>query len=89
MALLSCLVSKKDSKEISRFRLKMSLISIEFECTPTRIENMRLGSVIFGLFIGGSMIASFSTFPELAVSRAEYDDNGDTKGNNLLKKSIF
>ena len=35
------------------------------------------------------MIASFNTFNDLAVSRVEYDDNGDTKGNNMLKKTIF
>ena len=50
---------------------------------------MPLGLVSSDLNLGGSMIASFSTFPEMSVSRAEYDDNGDTKGNNLLKKTIF
>lgn len=37
-------------------------------------------------WIGGSMLASFSTFKEMTISREEYDSNpGDDKGSAILK----
>ena len=43
----------------------------------------------FATWIGGSMIASFSTFDNMMINRSDYQDGGDTKSSLVLKKTIF
>lgn len=44
----------------------------------------------YASWIGGSMFASFSTFQEMTIKKAEYEDAGENnKGSIVLKKTIY
>lgn len=43
----------------------------------------------FSSWVGGSMIASMSTFRDISISRSDFLDTGDQRGDIVLKKTIF
>jgi len=43
----------------------------------------------FSAWIGGSMLASFSNFPEMTIKKEEYENAQEHKDQIVLKKSIY
>jgi centractin len=43
----------------------------------------------YATWIGGSMIASFNTFDEMMITRADYTEGPEPKQGLVLKKTIF
>jgi len=43
----------------------------------------------YAAWIGGSMIASFSTFQKMAITREEYDGTESDKHTIILKKTVY
>lgn len=44
----------------------------------------------YGAWIGGSMVASFSTFSDMTIKRDEYENTADNERQSLvLKKTIY
>ena len=43
----------------------------------------------YAAWIGGSMIASFSTFEKMTIKREDYDNTDSDKNTLVLKKTVY
>jgi len=65
--------------------LANKVIEINDSDIEFKIDTKRL----YSAWIGGSMIGSLSTFQDLAIKRADYDDNAhDNKGSIIFKRTF-
>jgi actin beta/gamma 1 len=60
---------------------------------PSSLRGLEIGiesesNVPFSGWIGGSILGSISTFQNLKIKKAEWDEAGDAKGNLLMKRII-